>query len=113
MRKLEQKFETMTNNIEVRMLNNFLKPSIQSIENTLKMDINELKSRFNNIQTNENLKSNNFDDSKLHDSSLIKSSTNRHENGNMDTKISEINRLGERLYEKLLEKVKFFHSLIY
>lgn len=116
MRKLEDKFESMASNIELRMLNNFLKPSIQSLENNIKMNINDLKSKIlnQNNHSSENLKHNDFDDSKLQEASLIKSSSNRNGDGHMETKISEINKLGERLYEKLLEKVRisFFLKLI-
>lgn len=107
MKKLEDKFESMATNIELKMLNNFLKPSIQSMENNIKMNLNEMKTRMGNYQnSSENLKHNDFDESKLQESSLIKSSSNRNGEGQMDTKISEINKLGERLYEKLLEKVQ-------
>lgn len=107
MKKLEEKFENMASNIELKMMNNFLKPTMQSLENNLKMNINEMKSKFTNVNSNDNYKNNDFDESKFHESSMIKSSTNRNEGG-MDTKINEINKLGERLYEKLLEKVNLF-----
>lgn len=126
MKKLEEKFESMASNIELRMLNNFLKPSIQSLENNIKMNINELKTRIvtHTTPSYENLKNHDFDESKLQESSLLKSSSNRNGDGHMETKISEINKLGERLYEKLLEKVnrsfsskelynKIFYNLIF
>jgi hypothetical protein len=107
LKKFEEKFESMASNIELRMLNNFLKPSIQSLENNIKMNMNELKTRIvnQNTHSSENLKHHDLDESKLQESSLIKSSSNRNGDGHMETKISEINKLGERLYEKLLEKV--------
>jgi len=106
----------MANNVELKMLNNFLKPSLQSIENNLKMDINQINSKISNLNLNnnqitsgndfnKNLMSDRDNDSKLQESSFIKSSSNRYNDPNMDTKISEINKLGERLYEKLMEKV--------
>jgi hypothetical protein len=102
----------MATNIELKMLNNFLKPSLQSIENNLKMDINQINSKISNFNIksandfNKNVVMSERDnDSKLHESSFIKSSSNRNNDPNMDTKISEINKLGERLYEKLMEKV--------
>ncbi len=88
------------------MLNNFVKPSIQSMENNIKMNLIEMKTKIGNYHNHsENLKRNDFDESKLQESSLIKSSSNKNGEGQIDTKISEINKLGERLYEKLLEKV--------
>lgn len=96
------------------MLNNFLKPSIQSLENNLKMNINDLKTKIgNSLPSTENMKHQDFDESKLQESSIIKSSSNRNGEGHMDTKISEINKLGERLYEKLLEKVNYNMNLKY
>ena len=89
------------------MLNNFLKPSLQSIENNLKMDINQINSKLSNINitSGNDFNKNEMNDSKLESSSFIKSSSNRNNEPQMETKISEINKLGERLYEKLMEKV--------
>lgn len=101
----------MATNVELKMLNNFLKPSLQSIENNLKMDINQINSKISNfnITSANDFNKNAMNDSKLQESSFIKSSSNRNNDPHMDTKISEINKLGERLYEKLMEKViKFF-----
>lgn len=105
----------MATNVELKMLNNFLKPSLQSIENNLKLDINQINSKLNNMNVNitsaNDFNKNVMNDSKLQESSFIKSSSNRNNDPHMETKISEINKLGERLYEKLMEKEKKLNEL--
>jgi hypothetical protein len=103
----------MANNIESQIYNNFLKPSISTIERTMKTNFEEVKSKLrtlsagnniNNIDTNRFSVDSNFDN-ELH----FKSIGSRERK--MDTKIDEINHLGERLYEKLLEKEKKLNDL--
>jgi len=107
MKKLEDKFEAMAFNLENKMLNNFIKPSQNTSENNMKFNINEMK-KFGNFNLyTDNINQHELDISKYPDSSLYKSSMNRQIDGCFDTKITEINKLGEKLYDKLMEKVIF------
>lgn len=100
-KKIEEKFENITSNIETQIYNNFLKPSINTIEKTMRNNFDEIKSKlktisYNNVETNR-LSMDSFEN----DYNLKSSSTNKR----IDNKLDEANTLGERLYEKLLEKV--------
>ena len=47
-KKIEEKFESLANNIESQLYKNFLKPSLSTIDRTIKNNLDEIK---NKIQT--------------------------------------------------------------
>jgi DUF4097 and DUF4098 domain-containing protein YvlB len=104
-RKIDKKFESLSSNLEMQIYNNFIKPSLNSIEDTLKTNIDDIKNKIGNLNSNNN----NIDITsnrslgESFENEFLKSANTR--KGKMDNKLEEINVLGERLYEKLLEKV--------
>lgn len=88
-----------------------IKPSILTIEKTMKNNLDEIKTKLKTVtttsQANNNNNYNNYNDtSRVNDSidhDFLRMSTKR--DRNIDTKIDEITLLGEKLYDKLLEKV--------
>jgi hypothetical protein len=98
-KKIERKFEALESNLETQLYNNFIKPSLNSIEKTMKTNMEEIKQKISllsgNSETDRSRES--------FDHELLKSNHTR--KGRLDNKLDEINLVGERLYEKLLEKV--------
>ena len=111
-KKIDERLDLLANHIQEQLNNNFLKPSIQSIENTMKNNMNEIKEKLNQINTHSNnnllnqsetsfVESIRGSKSLLGSQSDIKNSTLRR-----NEQYDEINRLGEKLYDKLVEKEK-------
>ena len=111
-KKIDERLDLLANHIQEQLNNNFLKPSIQSIENTMKNNMNEIKEKLNQINTHSNnnllnqsetsfVESIRGTKSLLNSQSDIKNSTIRR-----NEQYDEINRLGEKLYDKLVEKEK-------
>ena len=111
-KKIDERLDLLANHIQEQLNNNFLKPSIQSIENTMKNNMNEIKEKLNQINTHSNNNLLNQSETSFVDSikesksllgsqSDIKNSTLRR-----NEQYDEINRLGEKLYDKLVEKEK-------
>ena len=116
-KKIEEKFDILANNIENQVFKDFLQPSIQQIEVRMKENMDEIKDKLNNLNNNTNLVSQSentsFIDSYRMNRSL-RSSMN--EGGKTSTqrkeeKYDEINKIGEKLYNKLVEKEKKLQDL--
>jgi hypothetical protein len=88
----------------------------------MKSNFDEIKNKINSINVNDSFRDDNVNNSTMNNNknnissdSMFSSgmdynnnftkSTNRREK-NIDDKFEEINAIGERLYEKLIEKVK-------
>ncbi len=112
-KKIEEKFDVLANNIETQIYNNFLKPSINSIEKTMRSNFDDIKFKIKSINS-DNLTETNRQS--LDFEPEFKSSTNRLKETErvkkLDNKLDEINVIGGRLYEKLLLKVKLIISLV-
>lgn len=112
-KKIEEKFESLATNIESQLYNNFLKPSINTIEKTMRSNFEDIKNKLNTININSNNNNNALESNRYSADSMmdelhfksINSRVERYKEKNLDNKLEEINVLGERLYEKLLEKV--------
>ncbi len=76
-----------------------MKPSLNTIEETMRNNIEEIKNKLRSSSISDN------NDSLTNE--MFKSSSTRR---NTDKKFSEIKQIGESLYEKLLEKVYFHNS---
>ena len=121
-KKIDEKLNYLSENIKNQIYEKFLQPSISEIEQTMKQNIDEIKGKVdainNNTTTNSNnniIKTNKEDndldeeDYELQakygvdykDSIYYKTSSKMRKE-----KYEEINRLGEKLYDKLLEKEK-------
>ena len=116
-KKIEEKFDILANNIENQVFKDFLQPSIQQIEVRMKENMDEIKDKLNNLNNNTNIVSQSentsFIDSYRMNRSL-RSSMN--EGGKTSTqrkeeKYDEINKIGEKLYNKLVEKEKKLQDL--
>ena len=95
-KKLDEKLDSLQNNI----FDKYLKPTINKIGNSMKKNMEQIQYEVDNIDKNgENLN----DTTKEKENDLsYKLSTSKIRN----EKFEEINKIGERLYNKLLEKEK-------
>ena len=111
-KKIDERLDLLANHIQEQLNNNFLKPSIQSIENTMKNNMNEIKEKLNQINThsNNNLlnqSETSFIDSIKESKSLLGSQSDiKNSTLKRNEQYDEINKLGEKLYDKLVEKEK-------
>ena len=115
-KKIEEKFDILANNIENQVYKDFLQPSINAIENRMKENLDEIKEKLSNLNNNNNLNSQSentrFIDSYRMNRSIRSSmndvgkSTQRR-----NDKFDEINKIGEKLYDKLVEKEKKLKDL--
>ena len=120
-KKIDKKLNNITEQIKNEICNKYLRPALNQIEISMKKNLNELKNKFgienkkesiefndykisNNINKNINKKydynKSNFSGIQSNNDLMDSSSKLRNE------KYEEINKLGEKLYQKLLEKEK-------
>ena len=128
-KKIDEKLEYLCNNLKNQIFEKYLQPSINEIEKSMKQNIEDIKEKVDsinntNISNNSNLMKNNHkyyniieDDEKNnnYNGSIELNNRNEEQNSKGDIyhktsskvkrqKYEEINRLGEKLYDKLLEK---------
>ena len=115
-KKIEQKMEVWGETLKNQIFNKLLKPSLNQIEDTMKQNIDEIKEKINEMNNmnkinnleNINRYANNERYGKKNkmlesiNSDLFSKGTAKLRN----EKYEEINRLGEKLYQKLVEKEK-------
>ena len=115
-KKIEQKMEIWGETLKNQIFNKLLKPSLNQIEDTMKKNIEEIKEKINEINNMNNINNleniNRYANNERYDkknkmlestnSDLFSKGTAKLRN----EKYEEINRLGEKLYQKLLEKEK-------
>ena len=95
-KKLDEKLDSLQNNI----FDKYIKPNINKIGNSMKKNMEQIQYEVDNMDKNgENI--NDITKEKENDLSY-KLSTSKIRN----EKFEEINKIGERLYNKLLEKEK-------
>ncbi len=105
--KINQKLDEKLGTIQNHIFDKYLKPTINKIGNTMKKNIEEIKLEVDNIDKNDskqiiNYNSNEISKEKEEDNLTNKLSTSKIRSEKFD----EINKIGERLYNKLLEKEK-------
>ena len=128
--KIDEKLEYLCDNLQNQIFEKYLKPSINEIEKSMRENIEDIKekvesinhtnitnnsfikNKYNNLMDNEeNINYNNDYDTY----SIINKNNEQNSKGDIYHKTSsrikkekyeEINRLGEKLYNKLLEKEK-------
>ena len=135
-KKIDEKLECLCNNLKNQIFEKYLQPSINEIEKSMKQNIEDIKEKvdsINNSNANINskqMKSNNKYYNMIEDETKNNSNYNNIYNGSIELdnrneeqnskgdiyhktsskvkrqKYEEINRLGEKLYDKLLEKEK-------
>ena len=115
--RIDEKLENLGEEIKNHINNNVLKPSLNEIETVMKQNMDEIRKKINtiniknnnenNYKDNINKYDNNNDNNKMLESiKSIKSSDFNSKNSSQirNEKYEEINRLGEILYQKLMEK---------
>ena len=118
-KKIDKKLYNITEQIKYDIYNKYIKPSLNQIEFNMKQSIDELKNKLdkkdknsklnnnknyntiNNINNKNVYEQNNFSGIQSNNDILYNSSSKLTEE-----KYEEINKLGEKLYQKLLEKEK-------
>ena len=104
-KKIDEKLDYLCNNLKNQIYEKYLQPSINEIENSMKQNIEDIKKKVDSMNySNEN------NTNEINGEEMI-SSINNYEaslekKNNQRKKYEEINRLGERLYDKLMEKEK-------
>lgn len=115
-KKIEEKFDILANNIENQVYKDFLQPSINAIENRMKENLDEIKEKLSNLNNNNNLNSQSENTSFIDSYRMnrsIRSSMNDvgKSTQRRNDKFDEINKIGEKLYDKLVEKEKKLKDL--
>ena len=124
-KKIDEKLEYLCDNLQNQIFEKYLQPSINEIEKSMKQNIEDIKEKVDSINcTNISVKKTNIADEsqisnkyKNYDGSSYLKYKNYSQISNNDIfnnnssiikkeKCEEINRLGEKLYNKLLEKEK-------
>ena len=103
-KKIDQKLQKLGEEIKNQIYDKFISPSIEQIENVMKQNIDEIKDRLNEIDYNNSL--NNFGNNSFKKSKLLQSRSSYDLSSRRNSKIKnekykEINRLAEKLYQKL------------
>ena len=104
--EINKKIDQKLGNLKTNLFDKFLQPKINEIGESMKKNIEQLKSKVDTIGNNINIyKDKNIyekTNSNSNEESLIYKSSSKLRNEKFD----EINRIGEKLYNKLLEKEK-------
>ena len=104
--EINKKIDEKLGNLKTNLFDKFLQPKINEIGESMKKNIEQLKSKVDTIGNNINIyKDKNIyekTNSNSNEESLIYKSSSKLRNEKFD----EINRIGEKLYNKLLEKEK-------
>ena len=104
--EINKKIDEKLGNLKTNLFDKFLQPKINEIGESMKKNIEQLKSKVDTIGNNINIyKDKNIyekTNSNSNEESLIYKSSSKIRNEKFD----EINRIGEKLYNKLLEKEK-------
>ena len=113
---IEKSLNKLTEEIKIDIFDKYLYPSLNRIELKMEKSINEINNKINNIIKDNNFNESeniiymhNIDENRRNKFSEIQSNSNLFNKNSAklrDEKYEEINRLGEKLYEKLLEKEK-------
>ena len=113
---IEQKLENLGEKIKIQINNNLLKPYINKLENDMKENIDKIKKQINNMNKNNDFEylNNNKNEYSKRKNQLFESNKSDNEflalnKGSSELrnqKYEEINKLGEKLYQKLVEKEK-------
>ncbi len=113
-KKIDEKLNMLANNIQSQINDNLLRPSIRSIEKAMKNNMEEIKDKLIqlNMNTNNNNNFNQSEGTSFVDSYRVSKSLFTSQNDNKSSsvkrndKFEEINKIGEKLYDKLVEKEK-------
>ena len=108
--------ENLGEKIKIQINNNLLKPYINKLENDMKENIDKIKKQINNMNKNNDFEylNNNKNEYSKRKNQLFESNKSDNEfpalnKGSSELrnqKYEEINKLGEKLYQKLVEKEK-------
>ena len=103
-KKIDQKLQILGEEIKNQIYDKFISPSIEQIENIMKQNIEEIKDKLNEINYNNalnNISNNSFKKNKLLQSRSTFDLSSRRNSKIKNEKYKEINRLAEKLYQKL------------
>ena len=114
--KIDKKLNNLNEEIKREIFNKYLRPSLNQIEINMKRNIVEIKDKIDEMNTNNYLQNyNNFKYTNYKNKEKQKELSEISSNNDIFSKSSsklrndkyeEINKLGEKLYQKLLEKEK-------
>jgi hypothetical protein len=114
--EINKKLDEKLGNIKNNLFDKFLQPKIEEIGNSMKKNIEKIKSKVDDIGNSLNKQKYNFEKSEgdcpyfqnddNYDEMIFQSSSKLR-----NEKFDEINRLGEKLYDKLMEKERKLQDL--
>jgi hypothetical protein len=107
--KIDKKLLILGEEIKNQIYDKFILPSIEQIENVMKQNIDEINDRINEINYNNalnNASNNSFKKNKLLQSRSSLDLSSRRNSKIRNEKYEEINRLAEKLYQKLILKAQ-------
>ena len=128
-KKIDQKLEYLCDNLKNQIFEKYLQPSINEIEKSMRQNIEDIKEKvdsinyinnsnqikknnkyYNNItdeeENNNNIYNGSLEIKNSNEESKYKGNIYKNSSKRKKDKYEEINRLGEKLYGKLLEKEK-------
>ena len=114
--KIDKKLLILGEEIKNQIYDKFILPSIEQIENVMKQNIDEINDRINEINYNNalnNVSNNSFKKNKLLQSRSSLDLSSRRNSKIRNEKYEEINRLAEKLYQKLnlkAQKIKLLRE---
>ena len=113
-KKIDEKLEYLCDNLKNQIVQKYLQPSINEIENSMKQNIEDIKKKVDTMNYSNEINTNNTNEY-INGEEMILSNNNYEgslEKKNFQRKkYEEINRLGEKLYGKLMEKEKKLNLL--
>ena len=121
-KKINKKLKNLSEEIRNEIFNKYLKPSLNQIEININRNINEIKDKIDDMFQKGSFKNYNYNKGDINDINVNKQYEyksnkfsgkqtnndifNNNSSNLRNEKYEEINRLGEKLYQKLLEKEK-------
>ena len=121
-KKINKKLKNLSEEIRNDIFNKYLKPSLNQIEININRNINEIKDKIDDMFQKGSFKNYNYNKGDINDINVNKQYEyksnkfsgkqtnndifNNNSSNLRNEKYEEINRLGEKLYQKLLEKEK-------
>ena len=111
-KKIDEKLDYLCNNLKNQIFEKYLQPSINEIESSMKQNIEDIKKKVDTLNYSNENKTNDINTNNTNEYINGEDMIYSNYEGSIDKKnkqrkkYEEINRLGEKLYDKLMEKEK-------
>ena len=111
-KKIDEKLDYLCNNLKNQIFEKYLQPSINEIESSMKQNIEDIKKKVDTLNYSNENNTNDINTNNTNEYINGEDMVYSNYEGSIDKKnkqrkkYEEINRLGEKLYDKLMEKEK-------